>query len=122
MNRRKHGVWFGAFGLAGIILSHTITGYVTVVFYLIVFHCISSASIKEKFHVSFIIYHLSLLLVGLGLSAFWLPAITEMGYTNVAGQIGVPQIFAIILFASDNFGIHCGDTVDRPRVPRWYVL
>ncbi|MEK7141539.1 MAG: 6-pyruvoyl-tetrahydropterin synthase-related protein [Patescibacteria group bacterium] len=95
VNRRKHGVWFGAFGLAGIILSHTITGYVTVVFYLIALSLYSLLLLlRKKFHVSFIIYHLSLLLVGLGLSAFfWLPAITEMGYTNVAGQIGVTANF-----------------------------
>lgn len=88
--KRKTGVWIGGLALAGIILSHTISGYVTVVFYLIGLSLYSLILLlKKKFHSSFIINHLSLLSVGLGLSAFfWLPAITEMGYTNVAGQIG----------------------------------
>lgn len=87
---RKHGVWIGGLGLGGIILSHTITGYVTVVFYLIALSLYSlMLLLRKKFHVSFIIHHSLLLLVGLGLSAFfWLPAFVEMSYTNVAGQIG----------------------------------
>ena len=94
VNRRKHGVWFGAFGLAGIILSHTITGYVTVVFYLIALSLYSLLLLLRKnsmYHLLFIIYHYYLwVLVCL---PFWLPAITEMGYTNVAGQIGVTANF-----------------------------
>lgn len=88
--RRKIGIWVGGMALAGIILSHTISGYVTVVFYLIGLSLYSLILLlKKKFHSSFIINHLSLLSIGLGLSAFfWLPAITEMGYTNVAAQIG----------------------------------
>lgn len=87
--------WIGGLGLAGIILSHTITGYVTVVFYLISLSLYSLILLlRKKFHSSFIIHHSSLLLIGLGLSAFfWLPAITEMAYTNVAGQIGASSDF-----------------------------
>lgn len=93
LNRPKErniGVWLGGIALAGIILSHTISGFVSLIFYLIGLSLYSFILLfRRRFHLSSIIYHLSLLFVGLGLSAFfWLPAITEMGYTNVAGQIG----------------------------------
>lgn len=103
VSRRKDGAWIGGLGLAGIILSHTISGYVTVVFYLIgLLLCSFILLFRSRFHLSFIpsaslragIHHSSLLLIGLGLSAFfWLPAIVEMGYTNVAGQIGATSNF-----------------------------
>ncbi|MDP1721740.1 MAG: 6-pyruvoyl-tetrahydropterin synthase-related protein [Candidatus Gottesmanbacteria bacterium] len=95
LNRRKHGGWIGGLGLAGIILSHTITGFVSVVFYGLGFVFYAAyVLITKRFHSSLITYHFSLLLVGLGLSAFfWIPAITEMGYTNVAGQIGATANF-----------------------------
>lgn len=93
--RRKDGIWIGGVALAGIILSHTISGYMTVVFYLIGLSlCSLILLFRKRFHSSFIIHHLALLSVGLGLSAFfWLPAIAEMGYTNVAGQIGATANF-----------------------------
>jgi len=93
--RRKDGIWIGGVGLAGIILSHTISGYMTVVFYLIGLALYTLILLfKRRFHFSLLTFHFSLLSVGLGLSAFfWLPAIAEMGYTNVAGQIGVTANF-----------------------------
>ncbi len=93
--RRKDGAWIGGLGLAGIILSHTISGFVTVVFYVTGLSLYSLILLfRKKLHSSFIIHHSSLLLIGLGLSAFfWLPAILEMGYTNVAGQIGATANF-----------------------------
>lgn len=93
--RRKDGVWIGGLGLAGIILSHTISGYMTVVFYLIGLALYTLILLfKRQFHVLRITYHVSLFAIGLGVSAFfWLPAIAEMGYTNVAGQIGVTANF-----------------------------
>lgn len=95
INRRKHGGWIGGLGLAGIILSHTISGYVTVVLY--VFGLALYALIllfKRRFHFLRLTSYVFLLFVGLGLSAFfWIPAITEMGYTNVAGQIGATANF-----------------------------
>ncbi len=85
---RKGGAWIGGLGLAGVILSHTIMGYITVVFYgigLVLYTVI--LLFKRQFH-------FSLLAIGLGLSAFfWLPAAAEMGYTNVAGQIGTTANF-----------------------------
>ena len=94
-SRRKNGVWIGGVALAGIILSHTISGYMTVGFYLIGLAIYSLILLfGKRFHSLFIIHHLALLSVGLGLSAFfWLPAIAEMGYTNVAGQIGATANF-----------------------------
>jgi len=93
--RRKDGIWIGGVALAGVILSHTISGYMTVVFYLIGLSLYSLILLFRKmFHSSFIIHHLALLSVGLGLTAFfWLPAIAEMGYTNVAGQISATANF-----------------------------
>lgn len=93
--RRKDGAWVGGLGLAGIILSHTITGYVVVAFYGIGLVMYAAyLFFNKRFHPSFIIHHSSILLIGLALSAFfWLPAIAEMGYTNVVGQIGVTANF-----------------------------
>ncbi|MBI4066659.1 hypothetical protein HY411_02995 [Candidatus Gottesmanbacteria bacterium] len=93
--RRKDGAWVGGLGLAGIILSHTISGYVTVVFYLIGLGLYSLILLfRNRFHLSLITYHLSLLAISLGLSAFfWLPAFVEMRYTNVVGQIGATANF-----------------------------
>lgn len=75
------GLWskskvIGGIGLAGTILSHTLLGYVTTVFLIV------GLIIKK--------YHVSLLLAGLGISAFfWLPALVEMSYTSVSSQIGM---------------------------------
>lgn len=78
--QKKSGI-IGGIGLAGVILSHTLLGYATTLFLVV-------GLIFKK-------YHVSLLLLGLGLSAFfWLPAITEMRYTNVAAQIGPTANFA----------------------------
>ena len=69
----KRNVILGAIGLAGVILSHTILGYVTALAFIL--------GLRRK--------TLNIYALGLGLSAFfWLPAMLEMGYTNVAGQIG----------------------------------
>lgn len=85
----KRGITIGAFGLAGVILSHTILGYITVgasVFFVLVWLCIHV--FFTKFRAS-MLNPLILILAGLGLSSFfWLPAITEMRFTNVSGQIG----------------------------------
>lgn len=91
----RNRIWVGGLGLAGIILSHTITGYVVVAFYGIGLVMYAAYLLfKNRFYSSLISHHLSLLLIGLGLSAFfWFPAIAEMGYTNVAGQIGITANF-----------------------------
>ena len=80
----------GALGLAGIILSHTLLGYVTVILsaigiFLYFLYRILKKTEWQKQSKNL----LGLLFVGLLLSAFfWLPAVTEMKYTNVASQIG----------------------------------
>ncbi len=81
----KHNLgWLvGGLGLSGVILSHTILGYITVIFVtfgIICYSLIRWTLVKNMFF---------LVLTGLGLSAFfWLPAIWEMGATNVVSQIG----------------------------------
>lgn len=91
--RRNH--WIAGLTLAAVILSHTISGYVTVALYLSGLSIYSLILlVRNRFHLSCIIYHLSVLFVGLGFSAFfWLPAIAEMQYTNVAGVIGATADF-----------------------------
>lgn len=88
--RRNDGAWIGGLAMAGIILSHTIMGYVTVAFYGIglMIYAIS-LMFKKQFHVLHLTSYILSLVIGLSLSAFfWLPALIEMGYTNVSGQIG----------------------------------
>ena len=92
---RKHALWVGGLGLAGIILSHTIMGYIAVAFYAIGLTCyaiylfITSGMVGRRIMDLFLIA-----LIGLGFSAFfWLPVLVESGYTNVAGQIGASANF-----------------------------
>lgn len=79
----------GGFALAGVILSHTLFGFVTVLFlsvFLGIFWTISA--FRHKFQKELFAGHVLMLLLGLGLSAFfWLPALTEMRFTNVAAQV-----------------------------------
>lgn len=91
------GVLVGSVGVAGVILSHTLTGFVAVLFLIagFIFYWTVMA-IKRllknqpslRVQVSVAASHVVLLVLGLGISAFfWLPAFAEMKYTNVAGQI-----------------------------------
>lgn len=89
---KRQGLFVGAAGLAGLVLSHTIMGYLAAAAYAAAFlgwgvwHSLTKrAKLNKK-----LLYNLLLIgLLGLGLSAFfWLPAIVEMKATNVAGQIG----------------------------------
>ncbi len=93
--RRKNAAWIGGLGLAGIILSHTILGYITVVLYgvgLILYSLF--LLFRRQFHFLRLTSYVLPLFIGLGFSAFfWLPAIAEMGYTNVAGQISATANF-----------------------------
>lgn len=91
LGKRTHRIVFwGALGVALTILSHTILGYVTIILYGVwtaVYVCVSLFQ-KKKFKSVLFIYVLEIG-IGLLLSAFfWLPAVFEMAYTNVAGQIG----------------------------------
>jgi len=81
------GLLLGASGIAGVVLSHTILGYASIAItgFACVFLTGWYARVKDWVRVKTFVF---LILLGLGLSAFfWLPAITEMKYTNVASQI-----------------------------------
>lgn len=87
--RRSMVITLGAIGLAGSVLSHTLMGYVTVFIFGTGFclHWIWGLLTKRMDRRVITAYGITLGL-GLGLSAFfWLPAIFEMKYTNVAGQV-----------------------------------
>lgn len=79
----KTDIWVvGGLGLAGVILSHTIFGYV-IVGLCIVWWLVSLRS-RDSF-----VNSGKMLVIALGLSSFfWLPAFTEMNFTAVASQIG----------------------------------
>lgn len=82
------GIIIGSIGMSGIILSHTILGYISTLFFgfwLILYAVIKRK--EEKFRL-FVRPFIFLMFIGLALSAFfWLPALTEMKYTSVSGQI-----------------------------------
>lgn len=84
---RRIGV--GVVGIVGAILSHTLLGYVTVLFLVI---GLGASEIYQFFshHLkkSTVASYWWTIFLGLGVSAFfWLPAIWEMSYTNVSGQV-----------------------------------
>lgn len=85
----RSSVVIGSLGVAGAILSHTLMGYVTILF-AIVGVAVSWIG-KRKIPVQ----HVLMVLLGLGLSAFfWLPALAEMGYTSVSGQVSATAHYA----------------------------
>lgn len=88
--RRKLGVLLGGIGMAGVILSHTILGFTTTIFITLALSGYwLMRYVRRTLDSSLLTSHLLLLLVGLGLSAFfWLPAIFEIHYTSVALQVG----------------------------------
>lgn len=81
---------FGGLGLAGVILSHTILGYLTVLFYIFGLGLyILLQLFRRKFNPAAVVRAGLPLITGLSLTAFfWLPAIFEMKFTDVASQIG----------------------------------
>lgn len=80
---RREALLIGGIGLAGVILSHTILGYVTVGATFIIGLILGAVTRRvADFGI--------LVGIGLGISAFfWLPAVSEMRFTNVSGQIGL---------------------------------
>ncbi|MDO8621139.1 MAG: hypothetical protein Q7R31_02570 [Candidatus Levybacteria bacterium] len=78
----------GGIGYAGIILSHNLTALMVTPFLLIVCLLFIILSKKEtRLHTTYCILFTAIL--GLAISAFyWLPALSEMKYTNVLSQIG----------------------------------
>ncbi len=88
---RRIGVRVGGVGLAFVILSHTVTGFATVVgcIIFILGFAVYALMKREQRMRDVIGTYITTLLVGLGLTAFfWFPAVAEMQFTSVAGQIG----------------------------------
>ncbi|MDP3998638.1 MAG: hypothetical protein Q8P89_03415 [bacterium] len=94
----KNDVWkwvaVGGIGYAGVILSHNLTAMMTVPFLvigLLVYLVVRLLGKEKRWKVKLypIPYTLYPIFLALGLSAFyWLPAFSEMKFTNVASQIG----------------------------------
>lgn len=87
--RAYRRVLIGAFGVAGAVLSHTLLGYVTVFFLVagLLLHWFIRI-MNRTFVASVFAEQTGTVLLGLGLSVFfWLPALWEMGYTSVSGQV-----------------------------------
>ncbi len=80
------GVIIGVIGLTGVILSHNLTAFMLIPFLILYFFILLLYSKQKKF---LILNFCFLLLTSLLLSAFyWLPALTEMKFSNVMTQIG----------------------------------
>lgn len=81
-------VAIGAAGYAGIILSHNLTAMMVTPFLAVFMLMLIAVSYRKK-QTKSSLYLISVLLGGLVVSCFyWLPAISEMKYTNVLSQIG----------------------------------
>lgn len=83
------GLLVGSLGLFGLVVSHTILGYAGMIFVVLagLVLCVWGVRRGEWGRVRYLVLFI---LLGLGLSAFfWMPAITEMKYTNVVSQISV---------------------------------
>lgn len=79
-DRKWRWVIVGSFGYAAIILSHNLTAMLVTPLLLMATLLASPKLWHRKLFIIFL---------GLGLSVFyWIPALLEMGYTNVASQIG----------------------------------
>ena len=92
----SRGVILSSIGMAGIILSHTILGFVsTLLFIAGWFMFIVYAFLINPQPFNRIIIPLYVLVLGLFMSAFfWLPAYLELGYTSVSTMITTaPTVF-----------------------------
>src|SRR3990167_4299607 len=82
----KHIV-IGAFGFSGVILSHNLTAMMITPFLMFLLFFLLISDTKEKIGSMF--YFLITLFFGISTSAFyWLPALSELRFTNVLSQIG----------------------------------
>ncbi|MBI4991572.1 hypothetical protein HZB96_05795, partial [Candidatus Gottesmanbacteria bacterium] len=85
----KQGTIIGSLGFAGVLLSHNILGIITGYFlalFLIVYLCYL---LLKKQRLSVVCYLLSVVFLGIGLSAFFtLPAVVEKKYTKVEELTG----------------------------------
>jgi len=88
----QNDVWkwvaIGSLGYAGIILSHNLTAMMVTPFILIATLLYAYIAYRNQ-QLYTVRYSLYAIFFGVSLSAFyWLPALFEMGYTNVLSQIG----------------------------------
>lgn len=114
-------VAIGSIGLSLIVLSHTILGFISFVLYGAWVGVYMIVSIFKKRNISSVLRSYGLQIgIGLCLSAFfWLPAFKEMGFTNVAGQIGGSADFRLhfvcasqLLYSPWGFGGSTAGCVD----------
>lgn len=87
--RIKTGVLLTAFGYSGVILSHTLLGYVTIFIALI--SVLAGVVLTKIKHVGYSLLwpNVFAIILALGITSFfWLPAFFEKNYTNVDAQIG----------------------------------
>lgn len=89
--RRFDSSVIGGLGLAGIIISHTLLGYTTVLLSSIGLGIVWVYEVfTKRFERSRMIRQVGILLFGLLLSAFfWLPAFAEKSFTNVDSQVSL---------------------------------
>ncbi len=84
--RSKTAFLLGSFGVAGVILSHNLTAMMILPFVALLALILAIVNKKQGRRS---LLPIAVLVVGLLLSAFyWLPAVTELGLTNVALQAG----------------------------------
>lgn len=93
---QKLNLLLGVIGISGVILSHTLMGYVSVLFLAaVVLITWFTRLIRGNFVAADFFYHVKTIGLGVGAAAFfWLPAIAEMGYTSVAGQVSATAHYA----------------------------
>lgn len=85
--RKWRYVVIGSLGFAGVILSHNLTALMILPFYLFLVILLSILIIKAGERKSWLFLP-AMAIIALMLSAFyWLPAFSEMKYTNVQSQI-----------------------------------
>jgi len=89
--KRTKGIFIGGLSLSAVILSHTVFGYIVsggILFVAVVLLSVSLRWKKESTR-SLSLSLILLSVIALGITAFfWLPALTEMSYTNVEKVIG----------------------------------
>lgn len=94
--KKKQYLLLGVIGISGVMLSHTLMGYVSVLFLVIAVFITWIIRLARGHFVAADFFHqLMIVDLGAGVAAFfWLPAIAEMGYTSVAGQVSATAHYA----------------------------
>jgi len=95
-NNHIKGIFIGALSLSAVILSHTVFGYIVtgcIALVALVLFAVSLCTRKELIRsVGLSLIFLSLLTLGMT-AFFWLPALSEMQYTNVYKVIGKTALY-----------------------------